>query len=185
VSTATAAVGQAAGEIRRISSILDDFMVFARPQPLQLERADVRGLVARAIERSGPRARSAGATVALEPGVETLAEVDASRVVTAVSQLIANAVDAAAIADDHVVRIRVESEGNSVVIVVEDRGAGVPPGESQIFEPFFTTKKGGTGLGLSIVQRVASEHGGSIEYERRDGATVFRLELPIVAGIAN
>jgi nitrogen-specific signal transduction histidine kinase len=45
--------------------------------------------------------------------------------------------------------------------------------------------QGGTGLGLSIVQRVAADHGGSIDHERREGATVFRLQLPIVGGVAN
>jgi signal transduction histidine kinase len=185
VASTAAAVAQAAGEIRRISTILDDFLVFARPQPLHLERADVRQLVMRAIERSTPRARAADASIVLEPGAETLAEVDPGRVVSAMSQLIANAIDAAAVAADRSVRIRVTMSGNTVMIEVEDRGAGIPGDESPVFEPFFTTKKGGTGLGLSIVQRVAADHGGSIGFERRDGATVFCLELPIIGGVAN
>lgn len=185
IAPAAAAIVQATGEIRRISSILDDFLVFARPQPIHLERAQVRRIVARAVERSAPRARAAGATVTLEPGDETLAELDTARVESAVYQLIANAIDAAAVAAEHTVRVRIAASGNSVAVEVEDRGAGVPSGDTPVFEPFFTTKKGGTGLGLSIVQRIAADHGGSIEYERRDGATVFRLELPIVGGVAN
>ncbi|MGE5180952.1 MAG: sensor histidine kinase [Acidobacteriota bacterium] len=180
-----AAVAQASGELRRISTILDDFLVFARPSPLELARADIRRIVARAIERSAPRAGAANVTVALAPGAETLAEVDALRVESATCQLIANAIDAAAGSPDRSVVVTVSIAGNAVAVEIEDHGAGIPSKEAPLFEPFFTTKSGGTGLGLAIVQRVAADHGGTITHTRRDGATVFRLELPIVAGIAN
>jgi signal transduction histidine kinase len=178
------AVLQATSEVRRISTLLDDFMVFIRPQPIHLERTDVRGIAARATERSGPRARACGVSVMLAPGGEALAEIDASRVETAVYQMIANAIDAASDAVDREVRIRIAAAGNAVEVEVIDRGAGIPASEKAIFEPFFTTKTG-TGLGLSIVQRVAIDHGGAITHDRRDGATVFRLDLPIVGGGAN
>lgn len=185
IQPAAEAVAQASGEIRRVSRILDDFLVFTRPQPIQLERSDVRRIAARAIERSAPRARAAGVTVLLDAGAEAIAEVDPSRVETAVYQLITNAIDAASAATDRVVEVRIAASGNTVAIEVEDHGVGVQSVEAPMFEPFFTTKTGGTGLGLSIVQRVATDHGGSIEHERRDGATVFRLQLPIVGGVSN
>ncbi len=185
IPPAVAAVAQAIGEVRRISSILDDFLAFARPQSLQLERTSIRRVVARAIERSAPRAQAAGVAITLEAGEETLAAVDPSRVESAAYQLIANGIDAASGATEHVVRVRIVATGNLAVIEVEDPGPGLSSSDTPVFEPFFTTKKGGTGLGLSIVQRVAVDHGGSVRYERRDGATVFRLELPIVGGVAN
>lgn len=181
---AAAAIAQAAGEVRRVAGILDDFLVFARPQPIHLERCDVRDIAARALERAIPRAAAAGVTIELEPCEEAQAQLDMSRVESAVYQLLANAIDAADSASERSVRARVVSSGNSVTIEIEDRGRGVPPG-TQLFEPFFTTKKGGTGLGLSIVQRVATDHGGTITHERIDGATVFRLELPIIGGGTN
>lgn len=180
-----AAVAQASAELRRVSRILDDFLVFTRPQPIHLERFDVRRTVASAIERSTPRAQAADVQVALEAGPDAIAEIDPARVETAVYQLVANAIDAAASATDRLVRVRIVVSGTSFGIEVEDHGAGVATSDAPMFDPFFTTKKGGTGLGLSIVQRVATDHGGSIDHERRDGATVFRLELPIVGGIAN
>jgi PAS domain S-box-containing protein len=182
---ASAAIAQAGSEMRRIASLLDDFLVFVRPQPVHLERTDVRQIVERAVERGGPKAQAAAVSVVIEPGAEALAEVDASRVEAGVYHLLANAIDAASRATDREVRIRIAVHANTTAIEVEDHGAGIPSEDAPIFEPFFTTKEGGTGLGLAIVQRVAADHGGSITYERRDGATVFRLELPIVGGVAN
>lgn len=179
------AIGNAAAEIRRISALLDDFLVFVRPLPIRLERLDVRRLVAHAIARGHAKAVAAGVDVVLEPGEPAEAEVDASRVEAAVYQLLANAIDASGDAGAPVVQVRIDPRGNAIAIEVEDRGAGVPAVDAPVFEPFFTTKQGGTGLGLTIVESVAADHGGKVDHERRDGATVFRLELPIVGGAPN
>jgi two-component system NtrC family sensor kinase len=77
------------------------------------------------------------------------------------------------------------TESDLVEVTIRDDGHGIDA-ESlpKIFDPFFTTKTdgAGTGLGLSIVQRIVSNHGGTI---RADGSspqgTVFRVELPIAA----
>ena len=183
VAPAVAAIAQARFELQRIAALLDDFLMFVRPQPIHLERTDVRRIVARAVERSAPKAQAGAVSVVIEPGAESLAEVDATRVEAAAYHLLANAIDAAS-ATDHEARVRLAVRGNMTAIEVEDHGAGLPE-DAPIFEPFFTTKQGGTGLGLAIVQRAAADHGGTIAYERRGGATVFRLELPIVGGVAN
>ncbi len=178
------AISQARTEIRRIATLLDDFLVFVRPQPMQLERLDVRQLVAHAVERSGPRAKAAEVSVEIEPGSISLAEVDGGRVETAVYHLIANAIDAAAQSGDRRVGVRLVDRGNTILTEVTDHGPGVPPSDT-IFEPFYSTKQGGTGLGLAIVQLVATDHNGTVSHERVRDATVFRLCLPIVAGVAN
>ena len=178
-------IAQAAAEVRRISTLLDDFLVFVRPLPMNLERLDVRRIVERSIARAQAKALAADVIVVLEPGDEAGAEIDASRVEAGVYHLLANAIDAASVASLREARVRLVARSNAIVIEVEDRGAGVPPGDAPIFEPFFTTKAGGTGLGLAIVARVAADHDGQILHERRDGATVFRLELPIVGGACN
>jgi signal transduction histidine kinase len=178
------AIAQASAEMRRISALLDDFLVFVRPLPIHLERADVRGIITRAVERAGARAHAAGVQIEVEPGDEVIAELDVSRVESAVYHLLANAIDAAAASFHREVRARIVVRGNAIAIEIEDHGPGLPA-EAPIFEPFFTTKTGGTGLGLAIVQRVAVDHGGAVRHERRGGATVFRLELPFVGGVTN
>src|SRR6202522_883467 len=64
---------------------------------------------------------------------------------------------------------------------VADHGGGIPQADPQkIFLPFFTTKSEGTGLGLAVAQKVALQHGGSIEARNRaGGGAEFLLWLPL------
>jgi signal transduction histidine kinase len=64
---------------------------------------------------------------------------------------------------------------------VADDGPGIPETDlPKIFLPFYTTKSEGTGLGLAVVQKVALQHGGSIEgRNRQGGGAEFLLWLPL------
>jgi len=66
-------------------------------------------------------------------------------------------------------------------ICVADNGPGIPEQDlPKIFLPFYTTKSEGTGLGLAVVQKVALQHGGSIEARNRSGGGAeFLLWLPL------
>src|SRR6185503_4520328 len=71
--------------------------------------------------------------------------------------------------------LRVRSEGERVVMTVEDTGPGIASELlPNVFDPFFTTKEAGTGLGLSIVRKIVDQHGGEVEImsERGQGARV-------------
>lgn len=72
---------------------------------------------------------------------------------------------------------------DKVTLVVEDAGAGVPPGERErIFEPFQRTaaipESRGNGLGLSIVRQVARAHGGEVTCEAAARGARFVVVLP-------
>ena len=71
---------------------------------------------------------------------------------------------------------------DSVKIEVRDNGKGISAEAiDKIFDPFFTTKDigQGTGLGLSIVQRIITEHNGTISVESEEGVgTCFTVILP-------
>jgi two-component system, NtrC family, nitrogen regulation sensor histidine kinase NtrY len=65
-------------------------------------------------------------------------------------------------------------------ISVKDSGKGISEQEGrQIFTPYFTTKKSGTGLGLPIVERIVTDHGGTIWFDSALGiGTTFYIDLP-------
>src|ERR1700678_626967 len=66
-------------------------------------------------------------------------------------------------------------------ICVADDGPGISETDlPKIFLPFYTTKSEGTGLGLAVVQKVALQHGGSIDgRNRQGGGAEFLLWLPL------
>lgn len=78
-------------------------------------------------------------------------------------------------------RIRVVERRGQARMTFEDTGPGVPIElRSKIFEPFFTTRARGTGLGLAFVDRIVSEHGGSVTVGAAPGGGAqFEVRLPL------
>jgi signal transduction histidine kinase len=85
------------------------------------------------------------------------------------------------------VELQTYFDDHHVCIAVLDRGNGVPTGEERkIFEAFYRAHDSlssgiqGSGLGLTLAQRLAQEHGGTIEYRAREGGgSAFTLKLPL------
>jgi two-component system nitrogen regulation sensor histidine kinase GlnL len=81
-------------------------------------------------------------------------------------------------------RVRAHGTGARISLPLEvcviDEGEGAPLAiADHLFEPFVSAKRGGTGLGLALVAKVVGDHGGIVEYDRRQGRTVFRILLPL------
>lgn len=76
-----------------------------------------------------------------------------------------------------VVRVTVAEDAASVVLAVDDDGAGVPPElRARVFERFVRGADGdGSGLGLAICRGIARAHGGDVTLE--DGSR-FVVRLP-------
>jgi nitrogen fixation/metabolism regulation signal transduction histidine kinase len=94
--------------------------------------------------------------------------------------LMTNAVDAA-LTTGGGVRVRWAPDGDTLEVVVEDDGPGLPE-TSNLFVPFFTTKPTGSGIGLVLSRQIAEAHGGRLTLANREGAhgCVARLQLPLV-----
>jgi len=83
-------------------------------------------------------------------------------------------------------RIALSTEGQDVVVHVDDRGPGIPAElREQVFRPFFRADasrnrdSGGTGLGLSVARNIARAHGGDVELaDRRRGGLRVIVRLP-------
>jgi len=161
------------GELKRLSSLLNEFLEFARPRPLRMAPASLGALVASVAELLRPDAVTAQVTLVYErPAREVWAELDEERMRQVLINLIRNAIEAA---KDRVT-LRVRRVNSSAEFDVEDDGPGIPDG-TPIFDAFFTTKESGTGLGLSIVHRIVDDHGGSVRVQSVPGETVFTVRL--------
>ncbi len=79
------------------------------------------------------------------------------------------------------VRVRGWRVPDTVTVVVEDHGPGLPSAVAgQAFHEMFLSggSRRSTGLGLYIVRRLAVALGGEAWYERADGVTRFGVSLP-------
>jgi len=84
------------------------------------------------------------------------------------------------------VTIEVKRRDNMVIVVIKDKGMGIPEEElPYVFEPFYRVDKsrskrsGGYGLGLSLCKTIIDAHGGKIEIESGTGkGTIVSLVFP-------
>lgn len=122
-----------------------------------------------------------------DPSLPTL-QADREQLIQALLNILRNAVQATGPGGNVTLRTRIKRNCTirqqhyklAVQIEVIDDGPGVAPEiEKEMFYPLMTTRTGGMGLGLSIAQSLVQSHGGSIEYERIDGRSHFRIHLPL------
>lgn len=100
---------------------------------------------------------------------------------TAVMNIVINARQALPDDGGHVT-ISTATEGEDVLIIVQDTGRGIADDVMpHITEPFFTTKGAhGSGLGLSVARKVIGNHEGRIEFDSvPDRGTTVTIRLPI------
>jgi two-component system osmolarity sensor histidine kinase EnvZ len=83
--------------------------------------------------------------------------------------------------------LRCYKANNSICVVVEDNGPGIPPHEREnVFRPFYrldharNQDKGNTGLGLAIARDIARTHGGDITLETSQlGGLLAKVQIPL------
>ena len=111
------------------------------------------------------------------------AYVDAAKLERMVENLIVNA--AKHTPRESSIRIRLDADGDDLLLVVDDDGPGIPDEfKDGIFETFnrgpsIRSATPGAGIGLSLVARFAEAHGGrSWVEDRPGGGASFRVVLP-------
>lgn len=165
-------------ELRRLSSLVTEFLDFARPRPLAKRRCPAADLVHRVTQLLEPQARASGIQLHLDmPAVPVEVDVDPARIEQVLLNLTLNAIEAleGRGTPGGNVTLRVLRRPSKVLFEIEDDGPGIPTSDAPIFDPFYSTKPSGTGLGLAIAHRIANDHGGSLDFESRPGRTLFRL----------
>lgn len=118
------------------------------------------------------------------PKEEILAEIDEYKFNQVLNNLISNAIKFTR--DDGKITIRMEEKEDSVRMVVEDNGIGIPEKfHKNIFEKFSKARRPGlkgepsTGLGMSIIKTIVEWHGGKIWFESEENkGSTFYIELP-------
>src|SRR5664280_772528 len=131
------------------------------------ELVDVGVAAAEAIDQSRLVAGSRGAEIVSSLARDAYVFGDADLLVTAVRNLVGNAINYSA--PGARVAVSVRSCEQLVEVAVADQGQGIPESEqARIFERFYrvdaarSRATGGTGLGLAIVKHICANHGGEV-----------------------
>ena len=184
-------------ESRRMGALVTELIELSRLQgaePLpELDPVDVDDVISRAVARVRVSAETAGTDLTLDApsGLEVAGK--STLLVTALANLLENAVAYSPSGSSVSVRrrrVRGADGTDGVEISVTDRGIGIAPEhQERVFERFFrvdparSRATGGTGLGLAIVKHVAANHGGDVRVWSEPGVgSTFTLRLPAPAG---
>ncbi len=148
---------------------------------------DLGDIVAEAIERSSywwkTKPAQSGIEVALETelGNDCFIEGEKEEIVELVINLLKNAVEA--IPAGGTITVKIVSEGDRVILEIQDDGIGIPRNHiEKVGEPFWTTKPSHAGLGLAIGFGIVRRHLGTVAVTSKKGrGTTVHVRLPRVA----
>jgi two-component system sensor histidine kinase SenX3 len=175
-------------EAVRLTTLVQEIIDLSRLQVADAlhapEPVTVDDVVAEAIDRVSLPAQRKRIEVGVGGDHGAVVHGDHNLLVTAVRNLVENAI--AYSPDATRVSVTVRRRDGLVEIGVSDQGFGIAPGDQErIFERFYrvdparSRQTGGTGLGLSIVKHVAANHGGDVTVWSVEGqGATFTLRLP-------
>jgi signal transduction histidine kinase len=182
VESAQERLSLALDEASRLQRLLNEILLYAKPQVLQLDELDVNEFIQKLLVpiREMPEAleRQIEFIPALS-GIKILADQDKLKQVFI--NIVRNSCEAVSAGD--VIKWEIDTSlTNKICINVRNGGEPIPAEVlSKLTQPFFSTKSGGTGLGLAITKRIVNAHGGEllIQSNAVTGTTVS-VQLPVV-----
>ncbi|WP_371130943.1 sensor histidine kinase [Arthrobacter sp. SDTb3-6] len=175
-------------ESARLAALVQDIIELSRLQGKDIVQAgtdvDINAVIAEAVDRTRLPAQAKNIVLAVGPPVPALVHGDASQLVTALRNLIDNAVRYSP--ENTQVGIGLQVRDGVVSVSVSDQGDGMSPEDQErVFERFYrvdaarSRHTGGTGLGLSIVKHIVGNHGGEVTlWSAPKTGSTFTVRLP-------
>jgi two-component system sensor histidine kinase SenX3 len=182
--------GRMRQEAARLTNLVQDMITLSRIQAAEPVPDPVPVLfdavVAEAVDRCRMKAAAGGIELAVTGSARIAVQGDEDLLVTALRNLLENAVAYSPEQTRVVVSTR-RLDRDTAEISVTDQGIGIPERDlERIFERFYrvdparSRATGGTGLGLAIVKHVMAAHGGKVLVWSQEGAgSTFTLRLPL------
>lgn len=167
------------GDVAEMERMVEGYLAFARGEGTEKPAETDLGTLLRDVVGD---ARRAGAAIDLHIENRLVALVRPNALRRCLANLISNAARFAS-----QVWIRAGQVGDTIEIIVDDDGPGIPATRREdVFKPFFRLEgsrnpmTGGTGLGLTIARDVIRSHGGDLVLlEAPTGGLRARLSLPL------
>ncbi len=164
-------------EVEQMSELVNELLSFSKASVgrvnIKLQAVGIRAVTEKAAGRES--SSGGGAEVKVIVAEDLRAVADPELLLRAVGNVLRNAIRYAGSAGP--ITISAVREGEKVMVIIEDCGAGIPEEAlGQVFDPFYrvdssrTRETGGVGLGLSIVKTCVESCGGTVSCENRQPA---------------
>lgn len=175
-------------EVDRMSGTIDDLLELSRIESTTQscdESVHMQTVVDEALERTRVAAEMAEIDVgSIGPDEPIIISGNRDQLVTALVNLVENAIKYSSAGDS--ISVRSRADNDVITLVVQDSGRGIPARDlDRIFERLYRVDRarrsttGGTGIGLSIVRHVAINHGGTVVVTSFEGdGSTFTMTLP-------
>ena len=177
-------VSLALEEADRLERLLEEILLYAKPQRLDLQTIDINQFITEMLESLRMNPAATKRYIEYNPPSTQLKVMgDKDKLKQIIINLVCNACEA--INAGETVKIKlVKIENNSkekVSIKVCNGGLPIPPEVlPKLTQPFYSTKSSGTGLGLAIVKRIVESHDGELLIESSiETGTIISVKLPI------
>ncbi|MDX2232209.1 MAG: PAS domain S-box protein [Leptolyngbyaceae cyanobacterium bins.349] len=170
-------------EADRLQRLLNQILLYAKPQTLQRSQLDLKQLVQATLPSLMTIPAAADKHLKFHPpsiSMPVLADQDKLKQV--LINLVTNAYEAVSPGETITVDLKIVNS-HQACLQIHNGGEPIAPDHlAKLTKPFFTTKATGTGLGLAIVQRMIEAHAGEFHITSTlETGTLVEVLLPLVA----
>ncbi|MBL9116655.1 MAG: HAMP domain-containing histidine kinase [Verrucomicrobiaceae bacterium] len=180
-------IGMIVENTRNLAGMVDEVLMLGRVEDGRVafspRHHDIGSLITKLVQEANAAAQ-ARVHVALECESDLpLALTDEGVVRHILANLLSNAVKYSS--DHSEITVRAYREGEALVLLIQDRGIGIPSADqARLFTSFSRASnvgdRPGTGLGLVVVQRCVALHGGTLAMNSEEGqGTTVTVRLPM------
>jgi PAS domain S-box-containing protein len=182
-------------EVKRLEGLIKDALSYARKVEMHPERVLIGDFFDELKELLIYQANEREVELLFAPESDLLlGYFDPDLMKQVLLNLVQNAIEAAAGADERAVRLTarndegaewryISASGKVLLLVIENSGKRISDEiRTSLFKPFFTTKEQGLGLGLATSAKIVRQHHGVIDHAHTDEmpfSTIFTVALPI------
>lgn len=166
-------------ELKRIDTIVSQFLGYARITEPHLEKIDINMLLQDVLVLSQSKIKNSKIELILDlNSTPLMVSINPDSLKQVMINLILNAVQA--MPGGGILKLITRGEEDGIKVEVNDSGIGMTEEQlEKAFDPFFTTKQDGTGLGLSIILSIIENHHGSIDlFSEANRGTRVLVRLP-------
>ncbi len=173
----------ASAETNRMSRLLEDILLYAKPLRLDLKPLRLDTFTRAFLRSNEALLTEKGLRYELDvDAAGSLVAADSDRLTQVLLNLLMNAIQASPVGATIHWRLHGDIDSGIVRLSVANGGEPIAPELlKRVARPFVTTRAEGTGLGLSIVKRLIEAHGGELEIRSTaKSGTKISVILPIL-----